>query len=234
MPIPVFPQSKEADLLAWSSAFSALITASPTSYGLTAAQATAYATLHSTFASAYAIAIDPNSNSKANVQGKNAAKEALLYGPGGAWQLVNVCQAWPSMNDSRRTQLNIRVPDTDPTPVPVPSESPVIDVVSTFGTTIRVKVHQASEGPTTPSGKPEGVKGASVCWFAGENPPADPVLFHFGANTTKNVVDVQLPATTTPGAKVWLTAFWFNNKMQSGPGATPVSIHIPGTMSMAA
>jgi hypothetical protein len=97
-----------------------------------------------------------------------------------------------------------------------------------------VKVHEATEGPTVPTGKPAGVKGASVCWFAGDAPPADPALWHFGANTTRNVVDVMLPTDTTPGSKVWLTAFWFNNKMEAGPASIPVSIHIPGTMEAAA
>jgi hypothetical protein len=119
-------------------------------------------------------------------------------------------------------------------PVPVPTVSPVIDVVSTYGTTIVVKVHQATEGPKTPTGKPEGVKGAALFWFVGENPPADPTLYHFAINTTKNVVNVVLPPLTEPGAKVWLTAFWFNNRMQSGPAASAVSIHIPGTMAAAA
>ena len=234
MAIPPFPQTKEAELLQWSTAFENTITAAPTTYGLTAAQATAYAILHTAFSNAYEIAINPNTNSKTNVEAKNTAKQNLLYGPGGAWQLVNIVQSWPGINNDLRSTLNIRIPDASPTPVPPPTESPVIDVVSTYGTTIKVKVHQASEGPKTPSGKPDGVKGASVCWFVGENPPADPSLFHFGANTTKNVVDIVLPATTTPGAKVWLTGFWFNNKMQSGPATTPVSIHIPGTMAAAA
>lgn len=97
-----------------------------------------------------------------------------------------------------------------------------------------VKVHEATEGPSTPTGKPPGVKGASLFWFVGDAPPAEDSLWHFGGNTTKNVSEIILPTTTEPGAKVWITAFWFNNRMESGPGATPMSIHIPGSLAAAA
>ena len=76
---------------------------------------------------AYAASISPNTNSKSNTEFKNTAKDALLYGPGGAWQLVNICQAAPDMNNDLRAQLNIRIPDGSPTPVPIPTERPNID-----------------------------------------------------------------------------------------------------------
>lgn len=231
MPIPVFPPRKEADLLAWSASFSNALAVDPTIYGLTMAQATAYAALDTAFADAYAIATNPVSNSKANVEMKNTAKENLLYGPGGAWQLVNICQAFPDMNNDLRAALNIRIPDTDPTPVPVPDSSPDIDIVSTFGHTVKVRVHE-SKSPNT--GKPEGVKGASLFYYVGDEPPAEVSEWGFAGNTTKNTYDVVLPAETAAGAQVWLTAFWFNNRMQSGPAATPVSIHVPGGLSVAA
>lgn len=231
MAVPPFPQTREADLLSWSTAFDTRITASPTDFGLDAAQATAYNALHSAFAAAYAIAIDPNSNSKRNVEVKNNAKQELLYGMGGAWQLVNIIQAWPAINNDLRAELNIRIPDADPTPVPVPTELPDMDVISTFGHTIKMRVHDAKGGLRS---KPAGVKGASIFFFVGDTAPSTVTEWSFAGNTTKNVFDVEVPSTTEAGAKVWLTAFWFNNRMQSGSAATPISIHIPGGVSVAA
>lgn len=231
MAVPPFPQKREAELLSWSSSFDALITDTPTRYGLTIEQAAAYATLHSDFATKYATATNPNTNSKANVERKNTAKEQLLYGPGGAWQLVNVIQAWPEINNDLRAELNIRIPDTEPTPVPVPDESPVVDVVSSVGHSIKVRVHDDTGNLRS---KPAGVKGASLFFYVGDNPPSDVSAWSFALNSTKNLSDISVPAETAAGAKVWLTAFWFNSKMQSGPGATPVSIHIPGGLSVAA
>jgi hypothetical protein len=57
-----FVPTREADLLAWSRNFDNLISATPTAFGLTAAQATAYSTLHTNFAKAPAKpAVNPKS-----------------------------------------------------------------------------------------------------------------------------------------------------------------------------
>ena len=50
----------------------------------------------------------------------------------------------------------------------------------------------------------------------------------------KPIVDVTFPGTTPAGSKVWFTAFWFNNRKQDGPAATPIGINIPGGSAMAA
>jgi hypothetical protein len=46
-------------------------------------------------------------------------------------------------------------------------------------------------------------------------------------------VDVVFPSAD-PGAKVWFTAYWFNERKQRGPAATPAGINIPGGGAMAA
>ncbi|MBC7785462.1 MAG: hypothetical protein H7144_16640, partial [Burkholderiales bacterium] len=57
----------------------------------------------------------------------------------------------------------------------------------------------------------------------------------FQGNASKNVVDIVLPDGTAPGAKVWFTAFWFNNRKQSSPNTDPVSTNVQGGgVSMAA
>ena len=48
-----FIPAREADLVAWSTNFNTLISATPTAFGLVAAQATAYATLNTAFDTAY-------------------------------------------------------------------------------------------------------------------------------------------------------------------------------------
>jgi hypothetical protein len=230
MSTPVFPQSREADLLAWSAQFFALITAQPTRYSLNAAQATAYGVLHDAFATARAAAIDTNTNSKANIEAKNTTKEALLYGPGGAWQLVNIIQAAPATTNDMRVALNIRIPDVDPQPVPRPTEKPNIDLVSVSGYTITVRLHGDNV-----TGKPANVKGASLFTFVGPMQPTELTNWTFQGNTTKNTATLSVPPTTPPGSRVWVTAFWFNNRMESGDPTMPaVSVNIPGVMSQAA
>ena len=230
MPVPVFPQSRESDLLSWSTDFIARLTSSPGKFGATAPQCVAYQALHDAFASSYALATSTNGNSKHNIEIKNNAKEALLNSPNGAWALVNIIQASPVMDNDKRVELNIRVADVDPTPVPIPTERPNIDVVAVNGYTITVRLH--GDGV---KGKPAKVKGASIFTHVGPTAPTEMTGWTFQKSTTKNSAQLTVPSTTPNGALVWITAFWFNNRMQSGPATLPaISVNIPGVMSMAA
>jgi hypothetical protein len=224
MAIPTFPPSKEAGLLAWSTQFSAKITATPTAYGLVAAQATAYAALHTAYSTAYAAANNTTTNSKQAIIAKNQAKENLLNGPGGAWQLVDVCQHWPSMTDSLRGELNIRIPDADPTPIPAPAQPPLLSIMSTSGRTLKMRLRD-KENPDR-RGKPVGVAGATVLYFVGENTPADPSQWMFLLNESRTEFFADVPPVVIAGSKVWITAFWFNNRKQSGPVAIAASVRV--------
>lgn len=219
MALPPFPQTKEAQLLQWSAVFSAKITAGAASFGLLPAQSVSYALLHTAFASAYNAANDQNTNSKAAIGLKNQAKENLLNGPGGAWELVDICQAWPSMTDAKRLELNIKLIDSDPTPIPVPEFAPDLSIISTAGRMISVRLRDQLNPDRR--GKPVGVSGATVLYHVGEAlPPNDPTEWTFAMNTSTTTFDVEIPAGVAPGSKVWLTAFWFNNRKDSSPAAT--------------
>lgn len=232
MPVPEFPPSKDSSLLTWSSNFSTKITATPTAFGLDAAQATAYAALHTGYNTNYNRAVNPNTNSKAAIAAKNVAKNNLLYGPGGAWALVNIVQAFPGTTDDERAELGLRIPDAGPTPVPAPATAPDLSVLALLGRTVKLRLRD-QENPDR-RGKPTGVQGSTLLYFVGETAPADPAAWLFAMNTSKTLFDFEIPASVAAGAKVWLTAFWFNNKKQPSPAATPESLRVSEGLSQAA
>lgn len=234
---PVFQPSREADLLAWSVNFSAKITATPTAYGLTSIQAGGYAALHTAFANAYATATNPNTNSKQSTAAKDQAKATLLTARNGAKELVRVVQAFPTITNAQRVELGLRIPDASPTPIPPPTSVPEFSIVSTMGRTVRVRLRDIDNPDRR--GKPVGVVGATVLLFVGETPtspvpPADPSAWVFLVNTSKTIVDLDIPASVPAGAKLWLTAFWFNNRKQASPAATPQSTRISDGLAQAA
>ena len=114
-----FLPDKDAALLAWSLNFSTLITATPTAYGLVAADATAYAALHTAFATAMA-ACDPGVRNKAAVADKNDARTALKDS---ARLLAKRVAGTPSVTDAQKFELGLNVPAT-PTPIPAPDGVP--------------------------------------------------------------------------------------------------------------
>ncbi len=232
MPVPVFPPKKDADLLAWSKNFDTRITATPTSFGLDAAQATAYHALHAVYAAAYALAKNPNTNSKANVNAKNIARENLMYGSGGARELVNIVQAHPGTTDEMRSQLGLPQPDRHRSPIAAPTTAPDISIISTIGRTINVRLYD--QDSTENRGKPVGLQGATILYNVGDSPPADSALWYFALNTSKTVFDVEIPAVIEAGSKIWLAAFWFNARKEASPLSSPEYARVGDGLAIAA
>lgn len=225
--MPGFLPSRDSELVTWSLNFSTRITATPTAFGLTAPQATAYGALHDAFVAAYNVSSAEATNSTSAVLTKNTARTSLTAN---ARMLAGIVQKYPAITDAQRADLGLNV-KASPAPVPPPALAPDIDIVSVAGNTVRIKLHNSA---TLHRAKPTGVKGAAVFSFVGPVAPSTEAAWTFQGNTTQTVIDVEFPAETPPGSKVWFTAFWFNPRAQSGPAASPVSTNVAGGSAMAA
>ena len=222
-----FPSTDSA-LLAWSLNFSTLISATPTAYGLTAAQATAYATLHTAYGTALA-ACDPSTRTKAAVSNKNVARTNLKNS---ARLLANLINGTASVTNAQKITLGLNVRAT-PSPIPQPSTAPGLSVRSVSGWTVKIKL--SDTGSSAKRGKPPGVSAGSVFSYVGATAPSDISSWKFEGNTGKTLVDVAFASTLAPGTQVWLTAYWFNGRKQSGPATSPVSTNLQGgSVSLAA
>jgi hypothetical protein len=219
--MPDFLPTRESELLTWSVNFKELITATPTLYGLTAAQATAYADLHAAFATTYQTANDPGTRTPAAIIAKNTAMKDLKTN---ARQLSKIIQGTPTVTDEQRGLLGLTVP-AERSPINPPEEIPVVEVLERFGTIVRLKLH---DGSGSRRGKPAGVAGATLFSYVGATPPSDVGAWKFEGNTTRTITEVEFAAGTAPGTVVWFTAFWYNPRGQSGPGCAPVSAIIAG------
>ena len=223
-----FYLGKHADIVAGSANFSTLITASPTSYGLTAGQATSFGTLNTALQSAFSAAVNPPTRTPVTVEAltlaiKNMRASAVL--------LAKIVYATPTVNDSQLVGLGL-LPRPSRAPVPPPANAPAIDVRSVSGNTVKLRLHAA--GDSTRRGKPAGVAGASIFSFVGTNPPTEETDWKFEGNASRTNIEVVFPSGTPSGSRVWFTAFWFNQRKQRGPAADPVGTNIPGGSAMAA
>lgn len=217
-----FIPTKDAELLAWSANFSAMITADPTEYGLTAPQATAYAALHAAFAAALETATEPSTRTRGTVAAKDDARAPLKAM---ARELARIANAYPPITNQQRIDLGLNPRDAEPTPINPPTVSPVLEVVSAVGRTLKIRLREANSDRR---GKPAGVDGATLFSFVGAEPPADIALWKFEGSTTRTSFDVEFPPTVAAGSQVWLTAFWFNPRSQSGPACAPVTAFLAG------
>lgn len=224
IPMPSYLPSREADLVTWSNNFNTLINVDPVAYGLDIGQAAAYTALHDAFVSAFQTANDNSTRTPSAVVTKNDAKEALIEGPGGIRELVTIIQGNPTTTDTQRSDLEITIRDTEPTPVPVPGNPPEIDVIEVYGRKVTLRLRDVKN--PTKRGKPDGVIGATILSFIGETPPTSAGAWQLEGSTGRTTYTVEFPETVAPGTKVWLTAFWYNPRSQSGPAATPIHSHI--------
>lgn len=228
MPNKDFLPARDDALLTWSNVFSAGITAQAASIGLTPAQCTAYASLHSSFSASLAISSNPATRTRGAVSDKNDKRAALKAE---ARELARIINAFPATTNQQRLDLGLNPRSGEAAPINPPAECPELTVVSAMGRTLRIKLRAVdSEG----RGKPPGVHGASLFSFVGAAPPADISDWVFEGSTTRTIENVTFPPTVPAGSQVWLCAFWFNPRSQSGPACTPVSAYLAGGVAGAA
>ncbi len=217
-----FLPSKDADLLAWANSFSAKITATPVAYGLVAAQATAFSALLTTWSADLAVATDPATRTRAAIAAKNASRTPLKAE---ARELARIINAFPSITNEQRIELGLTPRSGTISPINPPTECPVLEVVSAIGRTLKLKLRSSDSNRR---GKPADVAGATLFSYVGSAPPADIAAWKFEGSITKTVFDCEFPASVAAGAQVWLCAFWFSPRAQSGPACQPVSAYLAG------
>ena len=225
--------TKDASLVDWSTNANARLTASPVTYGTTAAVATQYDTLHDAFIAAYnavAAAREAGTRSRSLCSTKDQAKFNLLSF---ARPLYKTIQANTAVTNAAKIELGVTVPSL-PTPIPPPGGVPQLTVVSVNGHVVRIRLSD----PLNPTRRriPFGVDGAMVMSYVGAAAPTDPNVYKMEGPTSRTTVDVLFPGDLAPGTQVWLTAVWFNERKQMGAACVPVGtqINFGGSMSMAA
>jgi hypothetical protein len=223
---------KDTLLVAWGLNFDQKATLSPVTYNLTPAQASAFHTLYQAFVSAFnavATARESGTRSKALTSTKDAAKAALLRT---ARELYGFIQGSTTVTVANKEDIGVNPRNRLPSPIPPPDSAPDIDVIAVSGNTVKIRLHEA--GDSSRRGKPAGVDGASVFSFIGAAPPNEESAWTFQGVTARTSLDIIFPPGTPPGARVWFTAFWFNQRKERGPASTPVGTNIPGGSAMAA
>src|SRR5207249_3632544 len=97
-----------------------------------------FAALTSSLVSSYATAIEPSTRTRGAIATKNANRAAVRAS---ARDLARIVQAFPATTDTQRIALGLTVRDGTVAPINPPTVPPVLEVVSTIGRTIKVRLH---------------------------------------------------------------------------------------------
>jgi len=199
-----------------------LLSASPESFGVTEAQANQYADLYEVFAEKYRIAVEPTTRTKPSVAAKNAARRELERESRALAQLI---QATRHVTDEQKAELGLTVRDRVQTPIARPDKPPMVRVELLHGSTMRVSLRGTG---MTRRGRPDGVAGAVVFSFIGDEPPASLDDWTLEGQTTRTDINITFgrDGNIDRGAQVWVTACWYNPRGKWGPVAETKSTYV--------
>jgi hypothetical protein len=207
-----------ADLYAGSNTFSTLISASATTYGLTAQQASDYAALNDVFSAAFLLAQAPQTRTAGTIQ---ARKDSAIPLIAKAAELAKIIEATPTVTNQQKIDLGLSV-RAIPAPLPPP------------GTCSNFKAELLADGSvqsTWKANNPPGMTGVTYqVWrrFGSEGE-----FIFIGASGEKKYIDSTIPAGTQQvqyqvrGIRPTAAGLWaqFNvNFGQAGTGAATASV----------
>lgn len=221
--------TKNSLLVPYVTNFNERLTATPVLFGLLAADATALDDVVQPYLTAAQAASVEGNRSPALISTRNSMQAAMMPV---LRDMYGRIQANSAVADSDKLLIGVTV-RAAPTPQPIPSVEPAMDVISVNGHRVRVRLHDAAgDGKRS---KPAGVKGATVMSYHGPN-PENPSLYRWEGNTNRSIFEVEFPDTLAPGTPVYLAAMWLNERGQNGPACVPVVTYIqfPGVVGIAA
>lgn len=160
--------AKDADFNDWLTNFSALLTASPGTYGLLAGDAVLVAAQQSAFAAALTLSTDPSTRSSVTVADKDAARASaeFVVRPYAVQISMN-----PSVTNGDKVSIGVTVRSNTPTPVPAPVTPPTISLLMAQPLTQQLMIRPVG---STSKAKPPGCIAIEVARTVGTVPATDP------------------------------------------------------------
>lgn len=227
--MPDFLPRRDADLLEWSGNFARHLTKSPEVYGLSPSDMAGFVAAQQAFAQKYAATQSRVTRTPVSVQAKDTAREVMI---GEARPLAALVRAQKSTTNLQLITLRLRSRRKARREVARPRIAPQVRVVLVEGRRLTVRILECSTGRCR---KPKDVASAVLMYWCGESLPSDASAWHLWGVTGRLREKVELNEGVPPGTKVWLTAFWQNERHEAGPWAMPtltwVGFDVRPTMS---
>lgn len=207
MAAPYIPNT-DADFDTWLQNFASVIAGAPSTYFLTAGDATSISIQATAFDAAYVLATGGGTRGPSTIADKDAARTT-------AEQVVrpyaSTIAGNPAISNMDKVAVGVTVRSTTKTPVPPPSTAPVLSLVSAIAGALNFQYRDA----TTPllKTKPFGVIGLQLNVAFGTVPAVSPEATAYLLTATKTPFQISTVGQT--GKVVTLYARWAT---RGGPG----------------
>lgn len=174
-----------SDLRTWADNFAGLISGDPTSYGLTAGNATTIQSAVDAFGAAYTLGTDPLTRTTATVAAMRVARVSMTQT---IRQFAAIIRANPSITAMQLAGLGLTVKDTEPSPIPAPATFPLIDVLN--ATPGRHELRYSDSASPDSRAKPFGAIGLQLFKTVAEGEAPSPEGAELVGQFTTNPVHV--------------------------------------------
>lgn len=216
-----FVPRREGDMDEFVHNLSTRVTATPTAFGLTAAQATTLAGLVTAWDAAFYVTKNRGTRSESAVIVKNEKKHQMLSY---VRELAKIIQAFPGTTNEMRSLLGLTVPSQRQAQ-PVPDTAPTILIKKVTRNSVLVELQDST---TSSRKRPPFAKSCAVFSYVGDNPPPTGPNWYYQGGSTRTRFEVTFDPTLPFGTKVHLTAFWKNERDMHGPACDPVAVTLLG------
>lgn len=157
--------TKDETLSSWAANFSTLISESPGTYGLMAADAANIAGVVDAFAAALTLAINPATRTQAAVADKNGKRAAMKQV---IRQYALMIKQNQGVSDAAKVDLGLTLSDATRTPIPAPSIAPALTLLSDGA--LRQTLHVSDPTDPTRKARPAGVQGVVLLAYIAPPP----------------------------------------------------------------
>ena len=216
MPRDFFPR-KDASALDWSRNFRDRLLLHPQHYFFTPQQVADFSQLHDDFAVKFQRTRDPGTATRPATRAKNDARRALEKM---IRSMATQLRGRKEIPASEKVLLGVKQRRSGQSRTPRPGRAPGIMVLRGPGHAMTLHLMDMPAGICR---VPDNVSGATVRYHVGETAPAGSTGWTFPRQTSRSRVTIALPSSVPPGARLWVTACWYNRRGEQGPDAVAVS-----------
>ena len=206
--------------LDWLGAFSEHLTATPSAYGVSAADALNMADRVAAFSAAWAVSVNKATRTEGTVQLRRQAKAQALSL---ARLFVRQIKADAGVGDVAKRNAGISLPKTDRTPAAVPTMAPTLLFVGSVMGSMTLNYRDAAEPKRR--AKPFGIAALMLYRTIADAPAKDARDAVFYKAFTRGPIGVAFDPEDA-GKTVTFFARWANSRLEEGPAGVGVSMLI--------
>lgn len=219
--LPPYIPARDADFNNWITNFNSLLTASPSTYGLIAADATAVDTVTDAWVAAYTAAIDPSTRTPVTVQAKDDARIDAQTTVRPYAQLISLN---PGVLSANKIAIGVNPRTSTPAPITAPTTNPTVAITAAAPFVHVLRYRDSLASPSVKS-KPYGVIQVQIFAKVSATAITDPELLPLKVQTTKSPTQVEWSADDV-GSQAYYAARWVTRTGLVGPWSPVVSFTV--------